>query len=185
MTGRSQDRPVAVATHPRESLNEPRESLNTPTGIKSECAKGKASTTPYSKTNPTHSDGAEFELKEVSKRLFLDFFGEQQNSERRQRAGIYDARVLGPEGQRVQIILLDTRTFRGPFKRDSRGKKERAKVGAYLPHNDAEATILGDAQWAWLERQLRKPAEVRLVCSSTQIVPDAKGMDEWGCFPLE
>ena len=24
-----------------------------------------------------------------------------------------------------------------------------------------------------------------MVCSSTQIVPDAKGMDEWGCFPRE
>ena len=45
--------------------------------------------------------------------------------------------------------------------------------------------ILGDAQWAWLEKQLRKPAEIRLVCSSTQIIPDKKGMDEWGCFPHE
>lgn len=45
-----------------------------------------------------------------------------------------------------------------------------------------EATALGDAQWAWLERQLREPADVRLVCSSTKIVPDAKGMDEWAAF---
>jgi alkaline phosphatase D len=73
----------------------------------------------------THNGGADFELKEVSKKLFLDFFGEPANSERRRRAGIYDAKVLGPEGQRVQIILLDTRTFRGPFKRDEREKEER------------------------------------------------------------
>ncbi len=136
----------------------------------------------------THDGGAEFELKEVSKKLFLDFFGEPTQSERRQRAGIYDARVFGPEGKRVQIILLDTRTFRGPFKRDPVAKEERLKignVGGYVPQDDTETTVLGDAQWAWLERQLREPAEVRLVCSSTQIVPDAKGMDEWGCFPHE
>lgn len=136
----------------------------------------------------SHNGGAEFELKEVSKRIFLDFFGEPQDSERRQRAGIYDAKVFGPAGRRVQIILLDTRTFRGPFKPDSRSQAERAKIGKvgnYVPHEDRSIPILGDAQWTWLEKQLREPAEIRLICSSTQIVPDKKGMDEWGCFPHE
>jgi alkaline phosphatase D len=136
----------------------------------------------------THNGGADFELKEVSKRIFLDFFGEPAESERRRRAGIYDAKVFGPKGRRVQIILLDSRTFRGPFKRDPRSKDERAKigkVGGYLPNDDDKIPILGDAQWAWLEQQLRNPAEIRLVCSGTQIIPDQKGMDEWGCFPHE
>ena len=137
----------------------------------------------------THNGGVDFELKEVSKNIFLDFFGEPQDSARRSRAGIYDAKVFGPKGQRVQIILLDTRTFRGPFKLDNRSKEERAKIGKvgnYLPHEDHfEIPILGDAQWTWLEKQLREPAEIRLVCSSTQIIPDKKGMDEWGCFPSE
>jgi alkaline phosphatase D len=136
----------------------------------------------------SHNGGAEFQLKEVSKRIFLDFFGEPQDSERRQRAGIYDAKVFGPAGRRLQIILLDTRTFRGPFKPDSRSKEERTKigkVGKYVPHEDRSIPILGDAQWDWLEKQLREPAEIRLICSSTQIIPDKKGMDEWGCFPHE
>ena len=136
----------------------------------------------------THNGGAEFELQQASKRIFLDFFGEPQDSPRRRRAGIYDAKVIGPEGRRVQIVLLDTRTFRGPFKLDERTKEERAeigKVGKYVPHNDQSIPILGDAQWAWLEKQFQKPAEIRLVCSSTQIIPDKKGMDEWGCFPHE
>jgi alkaline phosphatase D len=136
----------------------------------------------------THNGGAEFELKEASKKIFLDFFGEPAESQRRLHDGIYDAKVFGPEGQRVQIILLDTRTFRGPFKRDPRSKQERAKigkVGGYLPHEDAAIPLLGDAQWAWLGEQLQEPAEVRLVCSSTQIIADQKGMDEWGCYPHE
>jgi alkaline phosphatase D len=136
----------------------------------------------------THNGGADFELKESSKKMFLDFFEEPARSERRQRAGIYDAKVFGPAGKRVQIILLDTRTFRGPFKQDQRAKEERlktGKVGGYLPQDDRETTVLGDDQWAWLEEQLRVPAEIRLVCSSTQIIPDKKGLDEWGCFPHE
>ncbi|TWU03080.1 Phospholipase D precursor [Symmachiella macrocystis] len=136
----------------------------------------------------THDGGAEFKLKEVSKRIFLDFFSEPLGSPRRQRAGIFDAKFFGPEGKRVQVILLDTRTFRGPFKLDERSKAERAKigkVGGYVPHDDRSIPMLGDAQWVWLEQQLRKPADVRLVCSSTQIVPDQKGMDEWGCYPHE
>lgn len=135
-----------------------------------------------------HNGGAEFELKEVSKRLFLDFFGEPQDSERRERAGIYDASTFGPSGRLVQIILLDTRTFRSPFKLDTRSdltRSEIGKVGKYVPNQDESATLLGEAQWAWLEEQLREPADIRLICSSTQIIPDEKGMDEWGCFPRD
>ena len=136
----------------------------------------------------THNGGANFELKKISKRIFLDFFGEPMDSERRRRAGIYDAKTFGLEDRRVQIILLDTRTFRGPFKLDPRSKEQRArrgKVGKYVPHDDGSIPLLGKTQWLWLEEQLRKPAEIRLLCSSTQIVPDKKGMDEWSCFPHE
>jgi alkaline phosphatase D len=136
----------------------------------------------------THNGGAEFELKKVSKRIFLDFFGEPQQSERRSRPGIYDAKVFGPSGERVQVILLDTRTFRGRFELDKRSKEERAtigKVGKYVPQNDPLESILGDAQWRWLEAQLRNPAEIRFICSGTQVIADTKGMDEWGCFPHE
>jgi alkaline phosphatase D len=136
----------------------------------------------------THDGGADFALKAESQRIFLDFFGEPEGSERRRTPGIYDAKVFGAKGRRVQIILLDTRTFRGPFRLDSRSKEERAKigkVGKYVPHADASVPLLGEAQWAWLEEQLQEPAELRLIGSSTQIVADEKGMDEWGDYPHE
>jgi len=135
-----------------------------------------------------HDGGAEFTLKEQSKRLFLDFFGEPENSDRRKRPGIYDAKIFGPEGKRVQIILLDTRTFKSPYIKDKRSKEEKAALnirGQYLPNRDLRATLLGEAQWAWLERELRKPADVRLIASSTQVIADEKAMEEWGNFPLE
>ena len=136
----------------------------------------------------SHNGGAEFELKEMTRKLFLDFFGEPEDSQRRKTPGIYDAGIFGPKGQRVQLILLDTRFFRGPFKADPRSAEERkaiVKVGKYLPNEDPSATILGETQWQWLKEQLAKPAELRLLLSSTQIISNSKGMDEWGVFPHE
>ena len=62
----------------------------------------------------THNGGAEFELQQASKRIFLDFFGEPQDSARQRRAGIYDANVFGPEGRHVAD------PFAGGFKRRGR-----------------------------------------------------------------
>ena len=138
-----------------------------------------------------HDGGAEFELKEVTKKYFLDFFEEPENSVRRQTPGIYDAKIFGPRGKRVQVILLDTRYFKGRAVTDKRSKTEKAaaglsgSLGKYVPNTDPDVTLLGEAQWQWLEQQLRKPAEVRLLVSSTQVIADEKGMDEWGNYPLE
>ncbi len=136
----------------------------------------------------THDGGVEFPLKEKSQAIFLDFFGEPADSKRRKTAGIYDAKIFGPQGRQVQIILLDTRFFKDRYKKDPIPKAERlkvGKVGGYLPNDDPKKTLLGDEQWRWLKHQLKKPADVRLIASSIQIIPDKKGMDEWGNFPLE
>jgi alkaline phosphatase D len=135
-----------------------------------------------------HDGGAEFTLKEKSKKLFLDIFDEPENSARRERPGIYDAKIFGPEGKRLQIILLDTRTFKSGYIKDKRPKEEKAALnirGQYLPNTNPKATLLGDLQWAWLVNQLRKPADVRLIASSTQVIADEKAMEEWGNFPLQ
>jgi alkaline phosphatase D len=136
----------------------------------------------------SHAGGVEFPVKEESRQAFLDFFGEPADSPRRQRSGIYDAKIIGPEGRRLQIILLDTKYNRSAFKKDAMPKEERiavGKVGGYLPNPDPTKTHLGDEQWAWLETQLKEPADLRLLCSSIQIIPDQKGMNEWANFPHE
>ena len=132
-----------------------------------------------------HSAGAEYPLKDESAEIFLDFFAEPSSSARRQRPGIYDARVFGPKGRRVQIILLDTRSFKSPPLLAQRAEGAGGSLGKYAPNDDPEATLLGREQWAWLEQQLTAPAELRLIASSGQIVADQKGMDEWGNYPLE
>jgi alkaline phosphatase D len=135
-----------------------------------------------------HDGGAEFDLKYTSKEIFLDFFKEPPTSARRKRTGIYDAKIFGREGQRTQIILLDTRTFKSPYTADTRDKEVKTALnisGQYLPSTDPEATLLGQEQWDWLKLELSKPADIRFICSSTQVVADEKAMEEWGNFPLE
>jgi alkaline phosphatase D len=55
----------------------------------------------------------------------------------------------------------------------------------YRPVYDTEHTMLGESQWAWLEEQLQKPADVRLIASGIQIVNDEHGYECWGLFPIE
>ena len=127
--------------------------------------------------------GVEFAHKAVSKDLFLDFWNVPATDIRRQRDGIYDSRIIGPEGMRVQVILLDVRWFRSPLRiTDQRGAPGRER---YLPDPDPAKTMLGADQWAWLAEELRKPAEVRLIVSSTQVLAEGHGWERWGNFPLE
>ncbi len=45
--------------------------------------------------------------------------------------------------------------------------------------------MLGDVQWAWLEEQLKQPADLRLIVSSVQVVADGHGWERWGNLPRE
>lgn len=107
-------------------------------------------------------------------------------SPRRQRPGIYGAHRYGPPGKRVQIILLDTRYFRDRFETVELTKEaEELGFGPYVPNRDPDATMLGDAQWEWLRTQLEKPADVRLIVSSIQVLSPDHGWEIWTQLPLE
>src|SRR5260370_9184452 len=45
--------------------------------------------------------------------------------------------------------------------------------------------MLGPVQWAWVAGELRKPAEIRLIVSSTQVLAEGHGWERWGNMPLE
>ncbi len=127
--------------------------------------------------------GAEFPFKDESQKLFLDFFGAAANDPRRTQKGVYSAAIYGPEGKRVQIILLDTRYHRSALKKAPYDPVNR--VAGYLPNADPDATVLGAEQWKWLEGELKKPAEVRLLISSIQVIADEHPFEKWGNFPKE
>lgn len=130
--------------------------------------------------------GAEYPRRRESQQIFQSFFGIPENDPRRKREGVYDAQVFGPVGQRVQIILLDARYFRSRLKTGFQPSEPgEGRRGKYAPNDDADATVLGEAQWGWLAEQLRVPAELRIVCSSYQFLPDEHGSEAWGNFPRE
>ncbi len=130
--------------------------------------------------------GAEYPKKRESQRVFLEFFEEEPDSPRWKRPGVYRAWMFGPPQRRVQIILLDCRYFRS---RPRRGKHPvepgEGVLGPYVPNRDPNTTILGEAQWRWLEEQLRRPARLRIIGASIQVVPDEHGWECWGNFPHE
>jgi alkaline phosphatase D len=127
--------------------------------------------------------GGEFPHKAVAKDLFLNFWKVSATDERRTREGLYYSRVIGPPGMRVQVILPDLRWFRSPLKAsDQRGAPGKER---YVPDPDPDKTMLGPAQWAWLAEELRKPAEIRLLVSSTQVLAEGHGWERWGNMPRE
>lgn len=120
--------------------------------------------------------GVEYPLKDKSQIELLNFFEVPEDSYRRERKGVYYSKLFGAEGKRVQVIMLDTRYFRSPLKKSGR---------VYVPNEDPKATMLGEAQWKWLGEQLRKPAEVRLIGSSIQMVPEDHIYEKWTNIPAE
>ena len=130
--------------------------------------------------------GVEYPEKVASQQIFLDFFDEPKDSVRRTTPGIYDAKVCGPKGKRVQIILLDTRYFRSPLvKRSNPTPKAEGRNGHYDPNTDKDSTLLGAEQWTWLEEQLKVPAELRVIATSIQAIPNGHHWEKWGNFPHE
>jgi len=126
--------------------------------------------------------GKYYLMKEESKQIFLDFWQVPAESDRRQHEGIYTAHNFGPEGYRLQLLLLDMRTFRDNLV--AAGGDPQFK-NDYQPNEDPNASMLGEAQWSWLEEQLLQPAEVRLIATSTQFGISYNGYEAWANFPHE
>lgn len=127
--------------------------------------------------------GGDFSAKEFAERIFERFFRLAEDDPRRDHSGVYGSYTYGPEGRRVQVILLDTRFFRSPLKETD----ERGAVGKerYVPDADPAKTMLGEAQWNWLAETLREPADIRLLVSSIQVIADGHGWEAWRTMPLE
>ncbi|KAA3440327.1 alkaline phosphatase D family protein [Rufibacter hautae] len=117
--------------------------------------------------------GKEYQHKSQSAQLFWDFLEEPLQSPRRKQKGVYSAHTYGPPGQQVKVILLD-----GRFHRDSLQGQEPAY------QNNTKGDMLGEAQWRWLEKELRNSkAQFHLIGTGLQIIADDHGYERWGNFP--
>lgn len=127
--------------------------------------------------------GAEFTGMQASKLALQDFFKFPAQHPTRSREGLYDARIFGSGERSVQVIVLDTRWFRSALARPmipGLPGQER-----YIPDASPEKTMLGEAQWAWLQEQLSQPAAVRLIYSGIQVLAEGHGWERWGNLPRE
>ncbi len=124
-----------------------------------------------------NDSGKNYTKKEASKKRFIEFWGEENNADRNSHDGIYTSYYWGDSAHRVQVILLDCRTFRDDLITNNSGN--------YMPNYNPNATMLGDAQWTWLKAELQKPAKVRIIASSTQFSRSYDGYEAWANFPLE
>ena len=124
--------------------------------------------------------GADYPLRSLAQRLFNKTFPAKRQADRQ---GVYLSHVVSWQDRRIQIILLDSRSFRGPLK-----KSGLLGLCPYPPdsieHNTTDK-LLGETQWTWLEQQLRQPADLRLLVSSIQVLPDQHCWEKWSNFPHE
>jgi Phosphodiesterase/alkaline phosphatase D len=74
--------------------------------------------------------GKLYEYKEESKEIFLEFFDEPASSQRRKHKGIYHSHIKKYGNNKLQIILLDGRTFRDDLK-PYNGEYDMIKIWFY------------------------------------------------------
>jgi alkaline phosphatase D len=133
--------------------------------------------------------GKWYPYKKESKEIFLKFFKEPAESDRRKHDGIYKTEYLKSGEKTIQLILLDGRTFRNNLLLyDTSAKLPRESyfyTPDYIPHTSTDSTLLGAEQWQWLEAELAKPADLRLICSGSQFSIEYNGYEAWANFPHE
>jgi alkaline phosphatase D len=133
--------------------------------------------------------GKWYPYKNESKEIFLKFFKEPAESDRRKHEGIYKTEYLKSGEKMIQVILLDVRTFRNNLLLyDTSAKLPRENyfyTPDYIPHTSTDSTLLGGEQWQWLEAELAKPADLRLICSGSQFSIEYNGYEAWANFPHE
>jgi len=127
--------------------------------------------------------GAYYPFKKLAEQMYLDAWDVPASDERRRRDGVHTSKIIGPDGQRVQIILLDTRYFRTNLQ--ATDERNAAGKERYVPLEGGHGTMLGEGQWDWLAAELKKPADLRLLVSSIQVHADGHGWEAWRTMPAE
>lgn len=120
--------------------------------------------------------GTEYPLKNEAQKLFLDFWDVKKDDPRRNREGIYFSEKLKIGDLNVNLIGLDTRYHRSPLDQTDK---------PYYPTQDKSKTILGAAQWQWLENELKKESDLIILVSSIQVIPTEHIFEKWHNFPHE
>jgi alkaline phosphatase D len=134
--------------------------------------------------------GIEYPSKEASRQVMLDFWGEPLDSARRTRPdGIYTTYLFEHQGKRIQLILPDLRWNRTSLQQvtdpTQLALRESQNMGPYEVNLQSGATMLGETQWQWLERQFDETADLRIIGSSLQLLAEFTGWESWANYPSD
>ena len=124
----------------------------------------------------SNNAGKEYPSKQGSRDLLFNFLDVPQDHPSWDREGAYRQHYLG-KNEEVNLILLDSRYFRDPPNYDYQSRN-------YTPNTTG--TILGDAQWTWLEDKLaNSTSKVHLIANGIQVIPEDHRFEKWSNFPRE
>lgn len=125
--------------------------------------------------------GVAWKMKDEAQQVFLDFLKVAEDEPLRAQKGVYHTKYYKTPKGSIKVILLDTRYFRSGLNKST---IEGRRYEAWDETN--EGTMLGDVQWAWLEKELEdESADFNLVVSSIQLLSHEHGWEKWGNFPSE
>ena len=120
--------------------------------------------------------GNSYKGKKESQELFLNFWGIPNDDQRYTQEGIYFDHEFMADGVRVHLIGLDTRYFRSELDGGFR---------SYKVNDNDQATILGTNQWSWLNKTIKKDADLIILMTSIQLLATNHAYEKWSLFPSE
>ncbi len=118
-----------------------------------------------------------YSKRRQSKELMLKFLDVPLSNPVWKHEGAYQAYTIGPAGSQVKFILLDGRYFRDELKANPGGTPR------YFVNETGD--MLGEAQWKWLEAELRNStAQIHIIGCGVQFIHDEHAFEKWGNFPV-
>ena len=120
--------------------------------------------------------GNSYKGKKESQELFLNFWGIPNSDQRHTQEGVYFDHEFMADGVRVHLIGLDTRYFRSELDGGFR---------SYKVNDNDQATILGTNQWSWLNKTIKKDADLIILMTSIQLLATNHAYEKWSLFPSE
>ena len=124
--------------------------------------------------------GVEYPFKIESQQLLLNFLDTPTNAIQHTRDGVYNAKTIQFNKNKVKVIVLDSRFFRTALTKAEDTKKR------FQPNAYGEGTMLGTEQWKWFENELNtSDAQFNVIVSSVQFLSNKHGFEAWANFPHE
>ena len=122
-----------------------------------------------------NNSGKEYPMKYESRNILFDFLEIDSADADRGHVGAFNEEILKLGEIDVHLVLLDVRYFRDPLE---------YRLGR--PKPNTTGTILGPAQWEWLENILDTTASDLVVLGSgIQVLPEDHNYEKWANFPAE